>query len=449
MASDLVVTIGQRAFHVHQYPLYALLAFHVHQYPLYALLAFHVHQYPLYTLLAFHVHQYPLYALLAVIPSAAAAAGEGTGPLQAGLSFLPGGALSLVPIACYCYARPCRLSPHSVLLVRSTGNGGNAAVGGCGSGWGNAAVGGGMQEWGDAGVGGCGGSGGMRREWGDAGVGGCGGSGGMREWGDAGVGGCGSGGMREWGDAGVGGCGSGGMREWGDAGVGGCGSGGMREWGDGEPGVQEMTFFLLLHTRSPPSTPHPSHPPSLFSPRPSHPSLFPPPTLFSPHTPLPPSPPPPLAASPPRRLPPSPPPPLAAFPPRLLPLAASLLEMSACGPSHSLPLPLLASQRLQHLLLHWPPSSALCLPQPEGFSPPLSPHTSRALGGSTFLPDLAVTTQGTQPPLTVVLVVVAGAAVAHHEVALLVEAGKEGVSPRLFVLPLRASELGKTCSTRS
>ncbi|CAI5517371.1 unnamed protein product [Closterium sp. Naga37s-1] len=34
MASDLVVTIGQCAFHVHQYPLYALLAFHVHQYPL-------------------------------------------------------------------------------------------------------------------------------------------------------------------------------------------------------------------------------------------------------------------------------------------------------------------------------------------------------------------------------------------------------------------------------
>ncbi|CAI5515533.1 unnamed protein product [Closterium sp. Naga37s-1] len=93
MASDLVVTIGQRAFHVHQYPLYALLAF--------------------------HVHQYPLFSLSTVIANAAAAAGEGTGPMQADLSFLPGGALSFVPIACYCYGRPCRLSPHSVLLVRS------------------------------------------------------------------------------------------------------------------------------------------------------------------------------------------------------------------------------------------------------------------------------------------------------------------------------------------
>ncbi|CAI7923522.1 unnamed protein product [Closterium sp. NIES-53] len=80
MASDLVVTIGQRAF---------------------------------------HVHQYPLFSLSTVIANAAAAAGEGTGPMQADLSFLPGGALSFVPIACYCYGRPCRLSPHSVLLVRS------------------------------------------------------------------------------------------------------------------------------------------------------------------------------------------------------------------------------------------------------------------------------------------------------------------------------------------
>ncbi|CAI5505114.1 unnamed protein product [Closterium sp. Naga37s-1] len=80
MASDLVVTIGQRAF---------------------------------------HVHQYPLFSLSTVIANAAAASDEGTGPMQADLSFLPGGALSFVPIACYCYARPCRLSPHSVLLVRS------------------------------------------------------------------------------------------------------------------------------------------------------------------------------------------------------------------------------------------------------------------------------------------------------------------------------------------
>ncbi|CAI5522317.1 unnamed protein product, partial [Closterium sp. Naga37s-1] len=80
MASDLVVTIGQRAF---------------------------------------HVLQYPLFSLSTVIASAAAAADEGTGPTQADLSFLPGGALSFVPIACYCYARPCRLSPHSMLLVRS------------------------------------------------------------------------------------------------------------------------------------------------------------------------------------------------------------------------------------------------------------------------------------------------------------------------------------------
>ncbi|CAI5470707.1 unnamed protein product, partial [Closterium sp. Yama58-4] len=50
------------------------------------------------------------FSLSTVIASAAAAAGEGAGPMQAGLSFLPGGALSLVPIACYCYARPCRLS---------------------------------------------------------------------------------------------------------------------------------------------------------------------------------------------------------------------------------------------------------------------------------------------------------------------------------------------------
>ncbi|CAI7855908.1 unnamed protein product, partial [Closterium sp. NIES-54] len=46
--------------------------------------------------------------------------GRGTGPMQAELSF-PGSALSFVPIACYCYGRPCRLSPHSVLLVRSAG----------------------------------------------------------------------------------------------------------------------------------------------------------------------------------------------------------------------------------------------------------------------------------------------------------------------------------------
>ncbi|CAI5990458.1 unnamed protein product [Closterium sp. NIES-64] len=61
-------------------------------------------------------------SLSTAIASAAAAADEGTGPLQAGLSFLPGGALSLVPIACYCYARPCHLSPHSLLLVRSAGS---------------------------------------------------------------------------------------------------------------------------------------------------------------------------------------------------------------------------------------------------------------------------------------------------------------------------------------
>ncbi|CAI5961373.1 unnamed protein product [Closterium sp. NIES-65] len=61
-------------------------------------------------------------SLSTAIASAAAAAGEGAGPLQAGLSFLPGGALSLVPIACYCYARPCHLSPHSLLLVRSAGS---------------------------------------------------------------------------------------------------------------------------------------------------------------------------------------------------------------------------------------------------------------------------------------------------------------------------------------
>ncbi|CAI5481910.1 unnamed protein product [Closterium sp. Yama58-4] len=59
------------------------------------------------------------FSLSTVIASAAAAAGEGTGPMQAGLSFLPGGALSLVPIACHCYARPCRLSPHSLLLARA------------------------------------------------------------------------------------------------------------------------------------------------------------------------------------------------------------------------------------------------------------------------------------------------------------------------------------------
>ncbi|CAI5961364.1 unnamed protein product [Closterium sp. NIES-65] len=197
MASDLVVTIGQRAF---------------------------------------HVHQYPLLSLSTVIASEAAAAGEGTGPLQAGLSFLPGGALSLEM--------------------------------------------GGMRQWGDAAVGGAVGDGAV----GDGAVG------------DGAVGD---------GAVGDGAVGDGAVGD-GAVGDGAVGDGAV---GDGEPGVQEMTFFLLLHTRSPSSIPHPSHPPSLFSPRPSHPSLFPPPTLFSPHTPLPPSPPPPLAASPPRRLSPSLPPP--------------------------------------------------------------------------------------------------------------------------------------------
>ncbi|CAI5522297.1 unnamed protein product [Closterium sp. Naga37s-1] len=82
MASDLVVTVGQRAFHAHQYPLYALVA-----------------------LLRSHEH------------GSSSGRGEGTGPIQANLSFLPGAALSFVPIACH--GRPCRLSPHSVLLVRS------------------------------------------------------------------------------------------------------------------------------------------------------------------------------------------------------------------------------------------------------------------------------------------------------------------------------------------
>ncbi|CAI5969517.1 unnamed protein product [Closterium sp. NIES-65] len=89
MASDLVVTVGQRAFHAHQYPLYALVALLRSQY---ALLAEH---------------------------GSSSGRGEGTGPIQANLSFLPGAELSFVPIACHCHDRPCRLSPHSVLLVRS------------------------------------------------------------------------------------------------------------------------------------------------------------------------------------------------------------------------------------------------------------------------------------------------------------------------------------------
>ncbi|CAI5515539.1 unnamed protein product [Closterium sp. Naga37s-1] len=77
----------------------------------------------------------PSFSLSTVVANAAAAAGEGTGPMQADLSFLPGGALSFVPIACYCYARPCRLSPHSVLLVRSAGTDAPPEAGGgaCGS----------------------------------------------------------------------------------------------------------------------------------------------------------------------------------------------------------------------------------------------------------------------------------------------------------------------------
>ncbi|CAI7737122.1 unnamed protein product [Closterium sp. NIES-53] len=82
MASDLVVTIGQRAF---------------------------------------HVHQYPLFSLSTVIANAAAAADEGTGPLQAGLSFLPGGALSFVPIACYCYVAPAVRSAASLLEMNACG----------------------------------------------------------------------------------------------------------------------------------------------------------------------------------------------------------------------------------------------------------------------------------------------------------------------------------------
>ncbi|CAI5505302.1 unnamed protein product [Closterium sp. Naga37s-1] len=155
MASDLVVTIGQRAF---------------------------------------HVHQYPLFSLSTVIASAAAAAGEGTGPMQADLSFLPGGALSFVPIACYCYGRPCRLSPHSVLLVRSAGTdappkqeGESVGVGV----WG-------VREWGV-------------REWG------------VRESGSVGV--C-VWGVREWG-----------VRESGSVGV--C-VWGVREWGVRENGSVEV-----------------------------------------------------------------------------------------------------------------------------------------------------------------------------------------------------------------
>ncbi|GJP52806.1 hypothetical protein CLOM_g11896 [Closterium sp. NIES-68] len=78
MASDLVVTIGHRAF---------------------------------------HVHQYPLFSLSTVIANAASS--SDTGLMRVDLSFLPGGALAFIPIACYCYGRPCRLSPRSVLLVRS------------------------------------------------------------------------------------------------------------------------------------------------------------------------------------------------------------------------------------------------------------------------------------------------------------------------------------------
>ncbi|CAI5978549.1 unnamed protein product [Closterium sp. NIES-64] len=101
MASDLVVTVGQRAFHAHQYPLYALVALLRSQYALLAL----------------------RHSLLPVNGDSehgsSSGRGEGTGPIQANLSFLPGAELSFVPIACHCHDRPCRLSPHSVLLVRS------------------------------------------------------------------------------------------------------------------------------------------------------------------------------------------------------------------------------------------------------------------------------------------------------------------------------------------
>ncbi|CAI5481906.1 unnamed protein product [Closterium sp. Yama58-4] len=204
MASDLVVTIGQRAFHVHQYPLYALLAF--------------------------HVHQYPLFSLSTVIANAAAASGEGTGPMQADLSFLPGGALSFIPIACYCYGRPCRLSPHSVLLVRSAGT---------------------------------------------------------------------------------------------DA-----------------FSLQLMLFLSALLI-------FPLLNPPVFSlSLPGSVSAGDERVWAQPRTAA--------AFEAPQQPPPSPPSPFAPFPFRPLPLAASLLEMNACGPSHSLPLPQLASQRLQHFLQHWP-----------------------------------------------------------------------------------------------
>ncbi|CAI5473439.1 unnamed protein product [Closterium sp. Yama58-4] len=136
MASDLGVTIGQRAFHVHQYPLYALLAFHVHQYPLYALLALIRFTYvtrlhgtdapdsPSVSFSPFSsvlLSSSPFPSLLPSFPFPSL-------PSSSSLSFsfplfppqlLPSLSTVIASAAAAAGGRPCRLSPHSVLLVRS------------------------------------------------------------------------------------------------------------------------------------------------------------------------------------------------------------------------------------------------------------------------------------------------------------------------------------------
>ncbi|CAI5942633.1 unnamed protein product [Closterium sp. NIES-64] len=121
MASDLVVTIGQRAFLVHQYPLYALLAFDEHQYPLYALLAL-IHAPDSPSVPSFLLRS-PLFLSLPVPsrpfpsrpfpPPPPSPFPSRSSPLSCSLSMV----IASAPAAAG--GRPCRLSPHSVLLVRS------------------------------------------------------------------------------------------------------------------------------------------------------------------------------------------------------------------------------------------------------------------------------------------------------------------------------------------